>query len=156
MIELRNCYIIDSLANIGKYRALSPNFKTACDFVAKGDFSALKPGKNVIDGEAVFVNDNPTNFCVQGERKMEFHRRYYDIHIPLDCDERIGLGVFDARTRAAYDAEKDVGFCAQEVDWFVIRKGEFCITAPYTCVHVPSVTTDTPKTVRKIVVKVEA
>ena len=57
MKELKDCYLIDSLENIGAYARLGGNFAKACEFLARGDFDALKPGKNVIDGDRVFVNN---------------------------------------------------------------------------------------------------
>lgn len=156
MKELKNVYIIDRLENVGRYAALSANFATATAFLAKGDFKSLKPGRNEIDGEDVFVNCDAPTYVRPEDRTPEVHHRYFDIHVPLTDDEKIGLGTFDARAKGSFDETKDAGFYAQDVEWHVVRKGEFCITWPVTCVHSPAVTTDAVKSARKLVVKVRA
>lgn len=156
MQELKHVYTIDSLSAIGRYAALSANFATAAAFLAKGDFASLKPGRNEIDGDDVFVNCDTPTYALPADRTPEVHRRYFDVHVPLACDERIGLAAFDARAKGAFDAAKDVGFYEQDVDWLTVRRGEFCIAWPVTCAHAPAVTTDVVKTARKLVVKVRA
>lgn len=157
MQELKHVYIIDSLANIGRYASLSANFATAAAFLAKGDFASLKPGRNEIDGENVFVNFDTPTYVPSAERTPEVHRLYFDIHVPLTSDEQIGLSAFDARAKGTFDTAGDVGFYAQDVDWHVVRMGEFCIMWPITCAHAPAVTTTGfVKPARKLVVKVRA
>lgn len=156
MQEQKHVYVIDDLANIGQYASLSANFATATAFLAKGDFASLKPGRNEIDGENVFANLDTPTYVRPADRTPEIHHRYFDIHVPLTADEQIGLSAFDARAKGAFDAAKDVGFYAQDVDWHVIRKGAFCITWPITCAHAPAVTTDVVKSARKLIVKVRA
>ena len=41
MKELKNCYLIDSLENIGAYASLGGNFAKACEFLARGDFAVV-------------------------------------------------------------------------------------------------------------------
>ena len=156
MEEQKHVYTIDRLENIGNYADLSANFATAAAFLAKGDFASLKPGRNEIDGENVFANLDAPTYVQPEDRTPEVHRRHFDIHVPLTDDEKIGLSAFDARAKGAFDEAKDGGFYEQDVDWHVIRKGEFCITWPVTCAHAPAVTTDVVKSARKLVVKVRA
>ena len=156
MKELKNVYIIDRLENVGRYASLSANFATATAFLAKGDFASLQPGRNEIDGGNVFVNCDAPTYVLTEDRVPEVHHRYFDIHVPLTDDEKIGLGTFDARAKGSFDEAKDGGFYEQDVEWHVVRKGEFCITWPVTCVHAPAVTTDVVKSARKLVVKVRA
>lgn len=156
MQEQKHVYVIDKLANIGQYASLSANFATAAAFLATGAFASLKPGRNEIDGENVFVNCDAPTYVLPADRTPEVHHRYFDIHVPLTDDEKIGLSAFDARAQGTFDTAKDVGFYAQDVDWHVIRLGEFCITWPITCAHAPAVTTDVVKSARKLIVKVRA
>ena len=154
MKELKNCYLIDSLENIGAYASLGGNFAKACEFLARGDFAALQPGKNVIDGERVFVNNVEAQYVLPEERRPELHRRYFDIHVPLSCDEKIGLALFDENAKGDFNEAEDGGLYDQPVEWFTVRKGEFCITWPKTCAHAPAVTTDVAKKAKKLIVKV--
>ena len=156
MKELKNCYIIDSLANIGQYASISQNMKTAVEFLQKGDFAALQPGKNVIDGDNVFVNNVEPDYVEKKDRKPEVHHKYFDIHVPLAEDETMGLAVFDATAKGDFDEAGDGGLYEQEVEYFTIRKGEFCITYPITCAHAPAITaTETAHKSKKLIVKVK-
>ena len=47
--------IIDKVENIGKYAALGENFRTAAEWLAGQDLSALVPGTVQLDGERVFA-----------------------------------------------------------------------------------------------------
>ena len=154
MKELKNCYLIDSLENIGAYAHLGGNFATACEFLSRGGFDALKPGKNVIDGDRVFVNNVEAQYVLPEERRPELHRKYFDIHVPLESDERIGLAMFDETAKGEFNEAEDGGLYDQQVEWFTVHKGEFCITWPKTCAHAPAVTTDVPKKAHKLIVKV--
>jgi len=156
MIELKNCYVIDTLDNIGKYANISANFKKACDFIAQGGFEKLVPGKNVIDGDAVYVNCDQATYVLPSERRPEFHRQYFDIHIPLESDERMGLAKYDINDPGTFDEIKDCGFNDQKVDYFIVKKGEFAICWPGVCAHAPAITTDETKQAKKLVVKVRA
>ena len=156
MTKLENCYVIDALDNIDAYGAISDNFKTACDFLKKGDFSKLVPGKNVIDGDNVFVNRVEASYVAEADRPTEFHRDYFDIHVPLAADEKIGLGVYEKRLGETFDATTDCGASDQPLPFFTVKRGEFAICWPKTCAHAPAVTTDTPKKALKLIVKVRA
>ncbi len=154
MVEKKNCYVIDSLANIGKYAALGPNFKTACDFLAKGDFSSLVPGRNEIDGEKVYINRVEASYVAESDRPTEFHKDYFDIHVPLAADEKIGLGVYETTEGETFNDADDCGANKQTLPFFTVKRGEFAICYPMTCAHAPAVTTDVPKKALKLIVKV--
>jgi len=154
MVKLDGVYVIDRLENIGEYVGLGANFAKACEFIAKGDFDSLKLGRNDIDGDNVFVNCVDAQYVVQADRPNEIHRKYFDIHVPLAADERMGLGKLDPSAKFDFDETADCGIPVQPLDWFTVKRGEFAICWPRTCPHAPAVTTDEPKTARKLIVKV--
>jgi len=156
MAERGNGWAIDSLENIGLYATEGRNFGAACEFLARGGFDALAVGKTAIDGEKVFVNCNETQYSAPEERRPELHRRYFDIHVPLTHDERIGLATLDPAAEIQFSEADDCGFCDVPVEWRTIRRGEFCIVSPGTCAHAPAVATGAPCVARKLVVKVLA
>ena len=156
MVEINGVYLIDKLENIGNCAGIGANFAAACEFVAKGDFASLKPGRNEIDGDSVFVNCDEARYVAPEDRRVEFHRKYFDIHIPLEADERIGLALLDESAQQTFDDAKDCGFAEQRVEWFTVRRGEFAVCWPRTCAHAPAGTTDAPKSARKLIVKIKA
>lgn len=150
-------YVIDGLENIGRYAGIGRNFAKACEFIARGDFASLVPGRNAIDGDAVFVNRDEANYVARGERRGELHRRYFDIHIPLDADECIGFARLDASASVDFDDARDFASPPEQpLEWVAVRRGEFAICWPGTCVHAPAVAVDVPKTAVKLIVKIEA
>ena len=156
MESLHNVFLVDSLSNLDALAALSPNFAKAVAFIRSHDLRSLAPGRTPIDGDAVFVNCDEIDYVAPERRRPEVHRRYFDVHVPLTDDERIGLAVFDARANGSFDEAKDIGFYDQAFNWHDVRLGSFCLTWPVTCVHVPAVTPDVPKRARKLVFKVRA
>ena len=156
MTQLENCYIIDTLANIGKYAGISANMKKACDFIAAGGFEKLAPGKNAIDGDNVFVNNVEATYVLPAERRPEFHRDYFDIHIPLANDEKLGLAKYDESDPGTFSEKDDCGFNDQKVEYFTVKRGEFAICWPVVCAHAPAITTDVPKQSKKLIFKVRA
>ena len=156
MVKNEGIYLIDKLENIGKCAGIGANFAAACDFIAKGEFDSLRPGRNEIDGDKVFVNCDTAEYVLPENRKVEFHKRYFDIHIPLDADEKIGLAALDESAPQTFDDAKDCGFAEQQVEWFTVKRCEYAICSPRTCAHAPAVTTDVPRRVRKLIFKVLA
>ncbi len=156
MQKLENVYIIDKLENLSAYQSLSPAFAKAVEFLKRGEFASLKVGRNEIAGDEVFVNNVEADYVLPSERKPEVHHKYFDIHVPLAADEKIGLAVFNALAKGSFDEASDGGVYEQAVEYFTLKKGEFCITYPITCAHAPAVTTDTPKKAHKLIVKVRA
>ncbi len=157
MKALDGVYVVDSLENIGNYAAIGPNFAKACGFVARGGFDKLKPGRNVIDGDEVFVNCDEPRYLLRGERAGELHRKYFDIHIPLESDECIGFAAEDRCAELDYDEAADFARPLVEPgEWITVRRGEFAICWPATCAHWPAVATDEPTVSRKLIVKVRA
>ena len=156
MAELEGVYLVDSLENIGRCAGIGANFAAACGFIARGGLESLEPGRHEIDGDSVFINCDTTEYVAPEDRRIEFHKRYFDIHIPLESDEKIGLAALDGSAPQTFDESRDCGFVEQRVDWFTVRRGEFAVCWPGTCAHAPAATTDAPKKARKLIVKVRA
>ena len=152
--SLTNVFVIDSLSNIDKYASLSENFAKAVDFIRRNDLKKIAAGKTSIAGDDVYVNCCDADYVSPAERRPELHRVYFDVHVPLTCDEQIGHGVFDARVKADFDEANDVGFYEQDFDWHVVRRGEFCLVWPKTCLHAPAIALGEPHDARKLVAKI--
>ena len=157
MVFADGLYVVDDLKNISSYASVGSNFAKACEFVAKGDFSGLGKGRNEIDGEKVFVNFDETKYVLKEDRKGELHRKYFDIHIPLEADELIGFAKCPDDDDCPYDEDRDFSNPnGTAFEWLKVKRGEFAICWPKTCVHAPSVTTDVEKIANKLIVKVRA
>ena len=151
-----NVYIVDKLENLGKYAALNANFAKAVAFLESADLAALPLGKNVVDGDNVWVNAAVAELAPLESKKPEVHHFYFDIQIPLDGEETYGLARFDPAAPGSFDEAKDIGFYDQPVEPVTVRPGEFAILWPRTCAHAPGCSLDGARTIRKLVAKVRA
>ena len=151
-----NVYIVDKLENLGKYAALNANFAKAVAFLESADLAALPLGKNVVDGDNVWVNAAVAELAPLESKKPEVHHLYFDIQIPLDGEETYGLARFDPAAPGSFDEAKDIGFYDQPVEPVAVKPGEFAILWPRTCAHAPGCSLDGARTIRKLVAKVRA
>ena len=100
--------IADRLENIGCYRTLSSNFEAAVAFLEKTDLDLLPVGQFEVKGKDVygFVVDRTLE---EEPRQWEIHKKYADIQLVLEGNERIGWCVLD-EDFPSYDEDKDVAF----------------------------------------------
>ena len=151
------CYLIGSIENIGDVARFGARFAKAVDFIRRGGLDELPVGRLEIDGDDIFVNVADADLVAPEARRGELHEAYFDIHVPLGGDETIGFARRDPSIKMAFDAEKDVGFCdGLQFEWRTVRRGEFALVWPSTCVHVPACTPGAPHSIRKLVFKVRA
>ena len=85
-----------TLADAGRYATLSPRLKTLFDFLKTHDLRQMPLGRIEVDGDAVFRNNVECDLISHEEQKLEVHRRYIDVHIPLDRSEIIGWSPLSA------------------------------------------------------------
>ena len=146
-----------SLADSEKHAHLHPRFAKAIEFLRSHDLAALPLGRNEIDGDDIYANVMDVTLNTwDPDAKLEIHRRYFDIHVPVDGDEMIGY-LYD--TEHANDADFNVAddyvlFQSPGMSKVVVKKGEFAIFYPNCGAHAPNKTEGAPCKHRKIVVKV--
>ena len=156
-MEVKGVYAVDRLEHLADYAGISPAFAKAVEFLQKSDLAALAAGRHEIDGENCFaiVNDE-AELVAPAERKVEVHRVYFDIQIPLSGEETYGLAQFDPDAAGSFDEEKDIGFYDQKVVPVTLKPGEFAVFYPQTCAHAPACSLSAPRKIRKIIVKVKS
>jgi YhcH/YjgK/YiaL family protein len=123
-MEVKGVYAVDRLEHLADYAAISPAFAKAVEFLKKNDLNTLSAGRHEIDGENCFaiVNDE-AELVAPAERKVEVHRVYFDIQIPLSGEETYGLAQFDPDAAGSFDEEKDIGFYDQKVVPVTLKPG---------------------------------
>lgn len=145
--------VLDSLSNSAKYEGLHPAFKEAFEFVKNTDFSNIEPGKIEIDGDLLFVNNAQITGKTSEDAKMETHRDYIDIQIPLTQSETMGwIPACDLKQpNGEYNEVKDITFFHDKATAFVnVEPGQFAIFFPEDG-HQPGIGEGT---YRKLIVKV--
>ncbi len=146
--------IIDRLENLKQYASLNPLFEQAVEFLTSHDLNALEIGKIELQGNDLRVNVAQTKPKTKEQARIETHRDFIDIQIPLSGTEWMGYtaAVDCLPADAPYNAEKDITFFEGLAESYIeVKPGMFAIFFPQDG-HAPGVT---PEGVKKIVVKVK-
>lgn len=145
--------ILDSIKNWQKYASVHPLFSKAFEFLVANDLSALETGKIKLEGDDLFVNVVDISGKTVDQAKMESHKNYIDIQIPVGKAERMGWKDMAQMQEVSmeYDEVKDLTFFADKATTFLdVQPMEFAIFFPEDG-HQPGISEGT---YRKIIVKV--
>ena len=148
MIYAKNA---DALA----YRGIHPNLDLALEHITPEFLAALRDNQRVeLNGDLVYCTRFTYETIPQEESFFEAHRRYLDIHIMVEGEERVDVN--RPEDLKLTDAQEGNDFYAyQGESWHstVLKPGEFLVVFPGDA-HRIKVQVDGPKTVSKAVFKV--
>ena len=146
--------ILDSIENLSLYRGLSVNIFKAIDYILNNNLNDLSVGKHQILNDDIFVIINEYETKDEFDCPTETHKKYIDIQIMLQGEEKIGFAFLKKQeVTEQYNKDKDYTFYSTQLDYQYLRKGHFVIFLP-TDLHCPSIKIDKPIKVKKAVVKV--
>ena len=150
--------IFDKISEYKSYLGISEYIDTALKLMAETDFSAVEPGKYVVN-DGVYYMIFEANTKTYAESKWEAHKDYIDIHIPLKGAEVDGVRhISELVESEPYNADNDVIFYTSDSDkeLYTVNEGQFLLVFPADG-HVPMVAVnDEPAPIRKLVIKVKA
>lgn len=148
MIYAKNA---DALA----YRGIHPNLDLALEHITPEFLASLRDNQRVeLKGDLVYCTRFTYETIPQEESFFEAHRRYLDIHIMVEGEERVDMN--RPEDLQLTDAQEGNDFYAyQGESWHstVLKPGEFLVVFPGDA-HRIKVQVDGPKTVSKAVFKV--
>ena len=148
MIYAKNA---DALA----YRGIHPNLDLALEHITPEFLASLRDNQRVeLRGDLVYCTRFTYETIPQEESFFEAHRRYLDIHIMVEGEERVDMNRPEDLNLT--DAQEGNDFYAyQGESWHstVLKPGEFLVVFPGDA-HRIKVQVDGPKTVSKAVFKV--
>lgn len=143
--------ILDTIDNLEQYASLNPLFAQAIEYLKQTDLQALPVGKVQLKGDDLTVNVSQTQPKTKEQAKLETHRKYVDIQIPLSGTEVMGYTPASDLPQAEYNAEKDITFYPGLAESYVtVKPGMFTIFFPQDG-HAPAIT---ETGVKKIIVKI--
>lgn len=146
--------ILSTLSESGRVESLHPLLKTLFDYVKGHDLSAVPAGRIVLQGDDLFINVSDATLLDRGQQKLEVHRAYIDVHIPLSGAETIGwrpLSSLEEPSEAPFDVENDFALYAAPATSYVdVLPGQFLIVYPEDA-HAPVIGTGR---LRKLIAKV--
>ena len=133
-------YLVGKIAESAKYDALGPNFRAAFEFLRKTDLSTLPKGRTTVDGDNVYVNVmTPTQKPFAEGGKLEAHRRYVDIHVPINGPETVGfVRLTDRELDLPFDEKDDYVLFESATTPVEIAPGEFAAFFPPYGGHLPN------------------
>ena len=146
--------VFDKIKNAKLYFPLGEKIQKALQYLAKTDFSSVEPGKYEIDGENIFALVNEYNTKPLSVGKWEAHRKYIDVQYVASGREKIGISEFEkVIILEEYNEDKDCSIYKGDGNYLLVDEGHFAIFFP-TDVHMPGLSINIPKPVKKVVVKV--
>ena len=84
--------ILTTLAHASRIEALHPLLPQLFDYIRHHDLREADAGRITLDGEKLFINIDEPQLRSREEQKLEVHRRYIDVHIPLSAPETVEIG----------------------------------------------------------------
>ena len=148
MIYAKNA---DALA----YRGIHPNLDLALEHITPEFLASLRDNQRVeLKGDLVYCTRFTYETIPQEESFFEAHRRYLDIHIMVEGEERVDVNRPEDLTLTEAQEGNDF-YAYQGESWHstVLKPGEFLVVFPGDA-HRIKVQVDGPKTVSKAVFKV--
>lgn len=98
-----------------RYSGISLRMAALLQFVKDHDLLHMPIGKIEIEGQKLYIDNARSELVSHENRKLEVHRRYIDIHLPLSGSEIIGWSPLSAlgEPDAPFDTEKDCALYSQ-------------------------------------------
>lgn len=125
--------IIADLQDTASIEAMHPSFKNLFDYIKSHNLIEMPLGRITLDNDALFINNDAPTLRPADEQTIEVHRRYIDVHIPLDHDEVIGWKATRHCTEllSDYDKKRDRMFYNDRPSTYLtLHPGEVCICYP--------------------------
>ena len=148
--------VIGKLIDTQSVERLHPLFREAFEWLRANAATAHAAGISpvVLKEGKLWANVETPQMKAREEQVLEVHRKYIDIHVPVDKVEVMGYLPTSSlkQVREAYDANRDIAFYTDApMAYVTIQPGEFAIVTPEDA-HAPIIGEGE---VKKICVKVE-
>ena len=125
--------IVDNLANAANYYGLHPFFEKAFEFIGQLDTHNVETGTREIDGNLLKASVVETKLKPASEAKLETHKKFIDIQIPVTKAETFGWKSLSSlsQPKEGYDTNNDIEFFDDKPSTFItLMPGEFIIFSP--------------------------
>lgn len=145
--------ILCDIRDASRYYGISEPLTTALKWVAAHIGDNFTVGSLALPDVDVVVNSQEPVMVNAADAKLEAHRRFIDIHVPLLCNETIGWAPVETlgKVEKPYDADADFElFGDSSHSLIVVRVGQIAIFFPEDA-HAPNIGEGTH---RKLCVKV--
>lgn len=147
--------ILDTIENVNNYKGLSHRLDKVLDLLLNNNHYELKPGKNDIDKENIFLLKNEYRTEREFAEALEAHKKYLDVQLILEGEEIIEWEFFNNHEIIEdYNEEHDYSFFKPlNTTKLRMSKGKFCVFFPND-LHMPGIKSLETSAVKKVVYKV--
>ncbi len=125
--------IVDNLANAANYFSLHPLFEKAFEYISQLDPDKMEAGTTEIEGKLLKASVVDVQLKPIAEAKLETHRKYIDIQIPVAKAETFGWRSLSSlvSSETGYDEQNDFALYSDTPSAYVtVLPGEFVIFSP--------------------------
>lgn len=126
--------ILANIANWERYADINPNLSQLFRFVTSNDLANFATTRIVLRDDDLFINMAEPTLKKAEEQKLEVHRKYIDVHIPLSGEEIIGISHLSELTVESdepFNEEDDYAVYSEPARNYVkVRPGQFCLVFP--------------------------
>lgn len=149
--------IIGNIKDRKRYYAVNEKFEKAFDFL-KNISPDIETGRHVINGDEVYAS--VMTYATKDEKDcvIEAHRKYIDVQYMISGTEIMEINdIYTLKSSVPYNEEKDAEFFEEGApgERIIMQPGKFAIFFPED-LHKGSIMHGcSPKTVKKVVVKVK-
>lgn len=134
-------------------KGLYPSLDTAIDYLLHADLTQLKPGRNEVDGDNVFVNRFDYVSIPEVDAVWEGHTRYGDVQIMIAGKEQIGVSHANIlKVTVRKEADDFIGYSGPVANWYPMEDQDVLIVFPED-VHMVKVQLGQSMNVGRAVVK---
>lgn len=141
--------------DLNRYLGLNPNLDTAIRFLLETDLHTLQMGKNIVDGEKVYINR--FDYDTVEEPITEGHLRYIDVHVVLDGEEIVAVADTSVLTEIYRNEDADdLHFSGEFQSLNTLRPGDVLIVFPEDAHSPKRICGERSCHIKKAVVKVLA
>ena len=144
--------ILDKLSQAKAYRGIHPRLDAALDRLNDAFLSTVGPQAMELEGKALYVTRFTYDTLPLEDTFFEAHRRYLDIHLMMEGEERVDIASPQGLT--LFEHQEDFyAYRGQAEQNLVLRPGSFLVVFPEDA-HRIKIQVNGPKTVSKVVFKV--
>lgn len=126
--------ILADIKDRERYYTLIPALRELFDFVLSHDFTDMPAGRVEVDGDRLFINVSETCLKPKEQQKLEVHRRYIDVQIPLSTSESVAwTPLSDLKTESEQPFNEQDDFALYDEmgqNYITVRPGQFYIMFP--------------------------
>ena len=147
--------IVDTLANAGRYRGITPLLDRGLEEMKRLAGSPLAEGRHELAGAKLAAIFSSYQTGDPEEKLFEAHRRFIDIQVVLQGRETLYWApLLSLEPREEYSESDDISFFTGPASIAVpLEPGWFTVLFPQDA-HKPGCVTGSPTRVRKLVIKV--